>query len=77
MNLDTEQYLKSKNFRVFIPETLFPLNWEALKLKRCPVCGCKLYLPRDNKSMVYCKSKKHKKFFIRYEAFKRLTTDGQ
>lgn len=60
-------------FRVFIPETLFPLQWEALLEKRCPVCLCKLYLPRDNKKMVYCKSKKHKKFFISYASFSEIT----
>lgn len=60
-------------FRVFIPETLFPPVWANLREKRCPICGNKLYLPMKNKKMVYCKSKKHKKFFISYEAFMKLT----
>lgn len=70
-DIDIEKYLSK--FKVYIPETLFPLNWNALKEKRCPICSCKLYLPRDNKKIVYCKSKKHKRFIIGYEAFMKLT----
>ncbi len=51
-------------FKVYLPDTLFPPYWKALESKRCPLCGCKLYLPRKNKRIVYCSSKKHGKPFV-------------
>ena len=50
-------------FRVFHSITLFEPSWEAIKEKRCPLCGNKLKLPK-NERMYYCRGVKHKKPFI-------------
>lgn len=50
-------------FKVYYEQTLFPPNWEALKVKRCPLCSCKLKIPL-NKKIAFCRSKKHLKPFI-------------
>lgn len=72
MNIDVEQYLKEKNFRVFQESTLFPPNWEALKQKRCPLCENKLKVTK-NKKLAICSGKKHKKpFVITAETFYKL-----
>jgi hypothetical protein len=58
-----ERYSKKENFRFFPEQTLFAPNWDALKKKACPLCGCKLKIPRKGK-MAFCNSKKHGKSFI-------------
>ena len=55
------EYLK--RFKIYHDATLFPPNWEALKVGRCPLCSCKLKTRRDNK-IKYCKSVKHGKPFV-------------
>lgn len=55
------QYLQ-KTFTVHYADTLFPLNWEALKETRCPICNCKLHL--SLKKLYTCSSVKHIKPFI-------------
>lgn len=71
----TEQYLKK--FKVFLPTTLFPPDWNALKDKRCPICFNKLYFPRNGK-IALCKGKKHKKpFAIRANIFKEVVDNLQ
>lgn len=51
-------------FRVILPDTLFPPPFkEALSVKRCPMCNNLLKLRQDKKIM-YCSSKKHKKPFV-------------
>lgn len=54
---------KLEDFKVIYPDTLFPLNWEALKVGRCPLCSCLLKQPRSGKVLM-CRSKKHPKPFI-------------
>ena len=60
-NLIPENYLK--RFKIYPEQTLFPPNWDALKLKRCIYCGNKLKFPRKGK-MAFCNSKKHGKPFV-------------
>jgi len=60
-----------EKFLKYPKETLFPLSWEALKLNRCPACGCKLYEMRKA-PFTYCKSKKHKSFMISSTKLKEL-----
>ena len=50
-----------KKFRVFKDSCPDP-DWKMLRDKRCPECSCKLKTPLDE-SILYCKSKKHKKSF--------------
>jgi hypothetical protein len=51
-------------FKVHNPKTLFPPNFEMLQKNKCPICGRKLYIPR-NKKIAYCKSKANDKFVIK------------
>ena len=51
-------------FRVILPDTLFPPPFkEALSVKRCPLCGCKLKT-NLKKTLMICNSKKHRKPFV-------------
>jgi len=50
-------------FKVIYDQTLFPPNWEALKVNRCPLCSCLLKNTRNNKYAM-CRSKKHKSPFL-------------
>ena len=68
--INTEEYLK--RFTVRFPDTLFPPNFKALKEQKCPLCGCKIYLMLNGKGYV-CRSKKHKRFYITSEVYKKLT----
>lgn len=56
-----EDYLK--RFKVEHEQTLFPPNWEAVKVNKCPLCSCQLKFPRHGK-IAFCNSTKHGKNFI-------------
>lgn len=65
-----EEYME--RFKVYYPQSLFPLDWDLLKRLRCPICGLKLKTPLNNK-VAYCQGKKHKKkFIIRTDTLKKL-----
>lgn len=67
-----DKYLETKNFRVFIPETLFPLDLSPVKkAMRCPYpnCGNKLRISLDRRKS-WCTSKMHPRFFINAGAIK-------
>lgn len=64
MELLTEEYKKQylERMRVFNSQTLFPPNWPALLLFKCPLCGNKLKLSR--RGVYLCNGKKHGEQFI-------------
>lgn len=63
-DMDLSIFDKYKNLEVKSDGTLFGIEpLDAIKFKRCPYCGNKLYEMRG-KPFWYCKSKKHKQRFI-------------
>lgn len=55
---------KFKEVKFVSDGTIFGADMRiAVTQKKCPFCGCKLYLMR-NRPMYYCKSLKHKNKFI-------------
>lgn len=67
--INTEEYLK--RFTVRFPDTLFPPDFSALKVNKCPLCNNKIYEMKNGKGY-FCKSKKHKRFFITSQVFNKL-----
>lgn len=61
-----------ERFKVFHEQTLFPIDWSVLRLKKCPLCFNKLKFP-PTRPIVYCNSKKHgKNFVISLEKFNKV-----
>lgn len=52
-----------QRFKLYYPDTLFPLNWDLLKEKRCPICGNKLTIPLKRDRAI-CRGQKHPRPFI-------------
>lgn len=50
-------------FKYYPELTLFPLQWENLKEKRCAICGNKLRFPLKGK-YAFCNGVKHLKPFL-------------
>lgn len=74
MEINKEQYLKAKNFRVFIPETLFPLPVKvSVEANRCPKCGLKLHT-NLKKTLKWCDNRKvhAERFIITPKGFKKI-----
>lgn len=68
-----------EKLKVQYPDTLFPLDWNALKEGRCPICYCKLYqVDPLNHGVWRCKSVKHKRTFaIKDPVYKSLQKELQ
>jgi len=62
MEINIQKYLE--RFTIKYEMTLFPPQWEALRVDKCPFCCNKIYKSLDGKQ-IYCKSKKHGKFFMK------------
>lgn len=52
-----------ERFKLFPEQTLFPIDWNVLKQKRCPLCMNLLKYPRNRKIAV-CAGNKHRKSFV-------------
>ena len=63
---NTQQLLGNydmSRFKVYYSNSLFEPDFKLLQKNLCPICGRKLYIPR-NKKIAYCKSKQNDKFVI-------------
>ena len=60
------ELLEGRKYKVYNSPTLWDISqdtlFKALKLLRCPWCGCKLKFMK--KPMAYCKSVKHRQKFL-------------
>ena len=76
-SLFSKEYKKDylKKLKINHEQTLFPMNWDALKEDRCPYCSNRLYCRRDN-DMMFCKGKKHlKRFTIKKTTLERIKNE--
>lgn len=70
--LKAEKIAKKESYTLFNVEP----NWEALKSKRCPVCGSLLKIVRNNSKIVICRGLRHgdrKPFIITAKSYYRIT----